>query len=390
MVQNTRPAIEDMKDLSSFTALGNWEDVVPTWKVLDTDNDASSDYTSWQFNIWPLDYPQLMKLGLLVFNHHINQLTEHLDLKACQAMIFEVQHYMSNHRNPYHNYHHVMDVFQTCGVILDKYHGNVWLNDTDRIALLLSALLHDLDHPGLNNMYQVNAVTPLAVRYNDLSVLENYHAAIAVEMLQKPQFNIFPKFELNKKKAIRKTMISLILATDMSTHFNLKDEVDAAATKVMAKTLTPDNVTDKEKTLLMKSILHLADISNPGKPWEISKRWSDMVIQEFFAQGDIEKEEQLPVSMGCDRNTVQQDEVSLNFADFFVAPFYFSLTKWLPGVIEPCTVLVDNRTKWHNLLKERLLENSQDQAITEETMGKWEGRRTAMDQKLNDLKALFP
>jgi hypothetical protein len=42
---------------------------------------------------------------------------------------------------------------------------------------------HDVSHPGTNNAFQINAGTEVAMRYNDQSVLENYHAYITLKML---------------------------------------------------------------------------------------------------------------------------------------------------------------------------------------------------------------
>lgn len=39
--------------------------------------------------------------------------------------------------------------------------------------------------------YQINARTELAVRYNDISPLENHHCAIAFQILARPECNIF-------------------------------------------------------------------------------------------------------------------------------------------------------------------------------------------------------
>ena len=39
-----------------------------------------------------------------------------------------------------------------------------------------------------------------------------------------------------------------------------------------------------ERVTISKTLLHAADISNPCKPWKVSKEWSDRVIEEFFAQ----------------------------------------------------------------------------------------------------------
>lgn len=38
------------------------------------------------------------------------------------------------------------------------------LGDMDAFILLVSCICHDLDHPGYNNIYQINAKTELALR----------------------------------------------------------------------------------------------------------------------------------------------------------------------------------------------------------------------------------
>lgn len=47
--------------------------------------------------------------------------------------------------------------------------------------------------------------------------------------------------------------------------------------------------------------LKCADISNPCRPWSVCKKWSQRVCDEFFKQGDSERELSLPVSSLCDR-----------------------------------------------------------------------------------------
>jgi hypothetical protein len=41
-------------------------------------------------------------------------------------------------------------------------------------------------HPGVTNVYLVAVSDPLAITYNDHSVLENMHAAITFEMMRDP------------------------------------------------------------------------------------------------------------------------------------------------------------------------------------------------------------
>jgi len=54
----------------------------------------------------------------------------------------------------------------------------------ESFALLISAIGHDLNHPGVTNAYLVNSKHSLALRYNDISVLENYHASTLFQILE--------------------------------------------------------------------------------------------------------------------------------------------------------------------------------------------------------------
>ena len=50
--------------------------------------------------------------------------------------------------------------------------------------------------------------------------------------------------------------------------------------------------------------LHCCDISQQTRKFPVAKKWTYLLFEEFFDQGDKEKEQMLPVSMLCDRNTV--------------------------------------------------------------------------------------
>jgi cAMP-specific phosphodiesterase 4 len=89
------------------------------------------------------------------------------------------------------------------------------------MSLTIAAACHDVDHPGLNNLYLVESRHPLSIRYNDASVLENHHVATTFEIMTKEEnkYNIFDKLDKDQFKKVRKIIIDSILATDMSNHF---------------------------------------------------------------------------------------------------------------------------------------------------------------------------
>jgi len=80
---------------------------------------------------------------------------------------------------PYHTDIHAADVAQTCHsfIINGKLKSLFSLTNHEIFAFLLSAIIHDYKHMGLNNAFHENKRTVLAIRYNDVSILENYHVA---------------------------------------------------------------------------------------------------------------------------------------------------------------------------------------------------------------------
>ena len=74
----------------------------------------------------------------------------------------------------------------------------------------------------------------------------------------------------------------------------------------------------------MEIFLHCADISNPYKPFKICSRWADLVAQEFFSQGDKERELKLDISPMMDRNSSNLNNMQIGFIEFVVSPLISS------------------------------------------------------------------
>lgn len=55
--------------------------------------------------------------------------------------------------------------------------------------------------------------------------------------------------------------------------------------------------------MILEICMHTCDVSIPSRDFHVVKTWTYLLFEEFFAQGDLEKEKGLPVSMLCDRNT---------------------------------------------------------------------------------------
>src|SRR6266487_3379339 len=129
----------------------------------------------------------------------------------------------------YHNFRHAIDVLQSVFQfllrigILPQYPGDTKLTTArctiasiltpfEALTLLITAIGHDVGHPGVNNIFLVKLNAPLAQLYNDNSVLEAFHCAAFSQILRRHWPAVF------KDTRLRKLMISSILATDMGVH----------------------------------------------------------------------------------------------------------------------------------------------------------------------------
>lgn len=84
---------------------------------------------------------------------------------------------------------------------------------------------------------------------------------------------------------------------------------------------------------LMSLLLHTADISHPGKPWRMHKKFADTILEEFFLQGDEEAKLGLPFSPLCDRNSVLIPESQIGFIEFIVEPSLTIMTDLIDFVL---------------------------------------------------------
>ena len=62
------------------------------------------------------------------------------------------------------------------------------LDDLELASMIIGGACHDHEHPGVNNVFMMESRADLAIRYNDVSVLENHHAASSFEVLKMHNF----------------------------------------------------------------------------------------------------------------------------------------------------------------------------------------------------------
>lgn len=123
--------------------------------------------------------------------------------------------------NFYHNDLHAADITQTCLLYfkMGEFETVHKFTKANICALFLSCMCHDYQHPGVNNNFLKETNNKIAVRYNDISILENMHISKTFKIiLTNRECNVFENMDKNLYKEMRKEMVSCVLATDMAFH----------------------------------------------------------------------------------------------------------------------------------------------------------------------------
>lgn len=134
------------------------------------------------------------------------------------------------------------------------------LNPFDALGLLITAIGHDVGHPGVNNSFLIKLNAPLAQLYNDKSVLEAFHCAAFSQILRRYWPSAF------RDTKMRSSMISSILATDMGIHNQFMERMskfreEYHATRGGGKGWAPSDL-ESCRMLLCALLIKCADIGN--------------------------------------------------------------------------------------------------------------------------------
>ena len=265
--------------------------------------------------------------------------------KVFSAFIMHLEHTYSHDvtlPNPYHNSFHAADVVQATHQFLLNPRVNGILTDFNATACLVAAAAHDYRHPGVNNTFLVKTSNPLAITYNDMAVLEHFHAAETFKVFEDPKMNILGGLNETARRSMRTSIIQCILATDLADGRKYIQQFASRADNIATDQLAADHVT------LMQMCLKCADVCHAARPLAVHEKWSLLVTLEFHQQGDLERSLDVAISPLCDKHTFNMARSQLGFVDFVVRPCLAPFAEWC-GNSEWTACLSANELHWLNM-----------------------------------------
>ena len=212
------------------------------------DGPTTAEIGEWSFDqIHSVPYDALPSLGYAFLMAHDEISSSKIDKTKLWHFICEVA--ARYHARPFHNFRHAVDVLLAASALLKmvrKNHASLGDDPTLVGALLVGAIVHDVDHPGLMNGYlkatghglAAEGYAPTAhdekygsgfrddfVDASAIGILERHHAAMAVTLLDRPELDFLSSHPERSKFV--SYMREFVLATDVSTTMAAVEALDA-------------------------------------------------------------------------------------------------------------------------------------------------------------------
>ncbi|KAF2084288.1 HD-domain/PDEase-like protein, partial [Saccharata proteae CBS 121410] len=322
---------------------------------------------TWAFSAHDLTDDELL-YGALVMLQHALTMPEVERWRMDEGTKFRAAY---NDFVLYHNFRHVVDVLQAlfyflvrigalpfypltdCPPVISKPPIASLLKPFDALCLLVSAIGHDVGHPGVNNAFLVALNAPLAQLYNDRSVLESFHCAAYSQILRRYWPGAF------EDVCMRKLMITSILATDMGLHFKYMADMGNLQEKLAHSKGTIDGwspkVLEEYRDLLCGLLIKCADISNVARRFHTAAHWAAILTDEFSNQGQMEHELQIPTCLfggpPVRDDLIKMGESQIGFMNIFARPLFESISDIFPAMEFSVEELVMNKTVWQEKIE---------------------------------------
>lgn len=208
--------------------------------------------------------------------------------------------------NPFHNFEHASHVTMSVVKLLSRIiapdinfagqnvastlHDHTFGITSDpltQFATVLSALIHDADHPGVPNSQLIKEKTRLASFYKAKSIAEQNSVDLAWTLLMDDEFTNL-RAAIYRTEAEFKRFRQLIVNTVMAT--DIMDKDLGAARKArwnkafLEETKEEDTETavNRKATIVIEHIIQASDIAHTMQHWHIYRKWNGRLFEEMY------------------------------------------------------------------------------------------------------------
>lgn len=213
--------------------------------------------------------------------------------------------------NPFHNFHHASHVAMSIMKLMsrivapDKVLQN---RDCERIgdvaetlhdytygitscpltqfAVLLAAVVHDVDHRGVSNVDLCNENPILAKIFDGKSVAEQNSIGLAWETLMDPSFQDLRDCiytDSTELRRFRQLIVNCVMATDIFDKelSALRKKRWDRAFEVADKDATQEDI-HRKATIVIEHLIQASDVSHTMQHWQVYLKWNEHFFEEQY------------------------------------------------------------------------------------------------------------
>jgi hypothetical protein len=234
------------------------------------------------------------------------------DVGLGDAVLEQLREYVSAvasmyRNNPFHNFEHASHVTMSVVKLLSRivapdvdavnsdlestlhdYTYGITSDPLTQFACVFSALIHDVDHPGVPNTQLVVENPQLAKFYKDKSVAEQNSVDLSWDLLQDSTFNdlrlaICPTE--HDRVRFRQLVVNSVMATDI-----MDKDLKTLRNKRWEKAFAGDNAeesvkdaVDRKATIVIEHLIQASDVAHTMQHWHIYRKWNQRLFEEMYS-----------------------------------------------------------------------------------------------------------
>jgi hypothetical protein len=190
-----------------------------------------------------------------------------------------------------------------------------------QFACILSALIHDLDHPGVPNAQLVKEKAPIANVYKNQSVAEQNSVDLAFALLMEEKYldlrRTIYSDEMEMRR-FRQLIVNSVMATDIVDK-ELKALRNARWEKAFSEKSSDFHVEENERdavhrkaTIVIEHLIQASDVSHTMQHWHIYRKWNEHFFMECYDAYKMGRAETDP--------SVTWYKGEIGFFDFYIIP----------------------------------------------------------------------
>ncbi|CAJ1942462.1 unnamed protein product [Cylindrotheca closterium] len=172
---------------------------------------------------------------------------------------------------------------------LDNRSFGIASDPLTEFTLMLSSLVHDVDHAGISNYQLIKEESPLASLYKNKSVAEQNSVDISWWLLMTPNFSSLREaiyYDASEKRRFRQLLVNCVVATDimdrdMKVHRDRRWAKAFKTSKTTTKLFETIKSKDLQATVMIEHMIQAADAAHTMQNFRTYLKWNERQFEEM-------------------------------------------------------------------------------------------------------------